>query len=44
MRQITELVGVCSADGLARYLDIGSTKKIPKIGLGAHRFGSQEWE
>ena len=31
-------------DGLARYLDIGSTKKIPKIGLGAHQFGSQEWE
>ena len=27
-----------------RYLDIGSAKKISKIGLGTHQFGSPEWE
>jgi aryl-alcohol dehydrogenase-like predicted oxidoreductase len=27
-----------------RYLDIGTAKKISKIGLGTHQFGSPEWE
>ena len=26
-----------------RYLDIGTAKKISKIGLGTHQFGSWEW-
>ena len=26
-----------------RYLDIGTTRKISKIGLGAWQFGSRDW-
>jgi len=27
-----------------RYLDIGTSKRISKIGLGTHQFGSPEWD
>ena len=27
-----------------RYLDIGTSKRISKIGLGTHQFGSPDWD